>query len=273
MGDVQYLRDPINWMMAAEVQLRAASLLNETLRARLAGEGSKPTPQGEGVVDDGFPVDLELMRPILLLGGLALELAFKAVIIAQEPSAISDDGEPDWSRSETDHSLTKLAMRANLLDLEIDFLRRLEPFVIWGGLDPVGRDACSELSLIESYAGTHAKKVMREIARIYHLCRERISALLNDGPCLLHLRSDRVAKANFLRRTVRKYFVYRSTQMRMARLHSSDCIHVIRQRGKTAPPTQGIWLGPFESYDEAADVMKLLGLRNTGLCQQCKPLR
>lgn len=179
MTDVDRLRSPMNWMISAQTQLRAARVLNDKLQARFAGEGMKPDPNrpGAGTVDDFFVIDMELFKPIYMLAGLSLELAFKAIIVRHDPNCIDVNGKPDWQKGKDGHSLTKLAARSQLPDLDFDLLAELEPFISWKGRYPAAsHESFYEPPTLINFAGGHTSDVLDQIEKMFNLARAQAIA-------------------------------------------------------------------------------------------------
>ena len=170
----KYLRDPSNWIMAAQLQLRAARLLSDKVNARIGGEGQTPRPGEGSTVDAMVIVDMDLFRPMYMLGGLALELVFKAAIVLNEPNAISDNGKGDWQNTGDGHRLTSLATRSGVPGLDTNLLATLEPFVSEKGRYPVDPETFYGDGALENFAGSHTAGIMDQIEKMYKSARQHI---------------------------------------------------------------------------------------------------
>lgn len=174
------LRHPINWIISAQTQMRAARLLNDKLQARFAGDGFTPDENrpGAGTVDDFFIVDMDLFKPIYMLAGLSIEMAFKAVIVRQEPNCIDASGLADWQkRGKGGHSLTELAVRSKVPNLDFELLQNIEPFITWKGRYPASDlKAFYEPPSWINFAGGHTSDVLDSVEKMLNAARARAMA-------------------------------------------------------------------------------------------------
>jgi hypothetical protein len=173
--NADHLRDPTSWIMSAQVHRRAAHVLNDKLQSRFGGEGVMPKPGGGGVIrDPNFLVDLEMFKPIYMLAALSLELIFKAVIVARDPTAIDDNGRADWQRHAGGHDLVALANRTQLAGLDFALLERIEPFVTWKARYPADRETFYEPPVQENFADTMIGDRLEQINKMYRIAYDEI---------------------------------------------------------------------------------------------------
>ena len=168
--------DPSIWAMNAQLLMRAARVICAQHEA--AFSKIRPRPSGGGVIDDLTMVDMELFRVYYLLAGLALELQFKAILVAKSPT-IALKG-VNWGCG--GHDLKGLAQLAGIeLASASDFIEHLTQVVIWRGKYPVDTRGSHlyEANLL-NFGGSHVwGDSQSQIEKIYELGREAYRQAVN----------------------------------------------------------------------------------------------
>jgi hypothetical protein len=133
--------DPAAWLEHARtMRLAAEPILQRFLEIR-------ETPQ----VDDGIRLEkLAYVRAYMLLTGIAFENLLKGIAAARGLASARPDFALDQSLSGTrgGHGLTGMAktLALRLNPAELDYLRRLEEYVVWAGRYPVSKKATDFLA-------------------------------------------------------------------------------------------------------------------------------
>lgn len=125
---------------------------------------------------------LHVGASFLMLAGFAIEALLKGVLIARDPTAVSDGGLPRWLLT---HNLASLMKRANvpLTEDETELVQRLAEAVQWRGRYPVPRRACElpdshsvGLSDVNNFRALY-DRLERELSRIMGY----VGGALGDG--------------------------------------------------------------------------------------------
>ena len=160
------------WAMNAQLLMRAARIICAQHEASFSEDKITPKPCGGGIINDPWTiVDLELFRVYYLLAGLALELQFKAVLVAKNPAIVLKG--VNWGCG--GHDLKGLAQ---LADIEISpyssLIEHLTQAVIWRGIYPVDtRGSHLYDANFLNFGGSHAwGDSNNQIEKIYELGRE-----------------------------------------------------------------------------------------------------
>ena len=157
------------WAMNAQLLMRAARIICAQHEASFSESKNTPKPSGGGIINDPWTiVDLELFRVYYLLAGLALELQFKAILVAKNP-AIALKG-VNWGCS--GHDLKGLAQLAGIeVSSYSSLIKHLTQTVIWRGKYPVDtRGSHLYDANFLSFGGSHVwGDSKNQIEKIYEL--------------------------------------------------------------------------------------------------------
>ena len=125
-----FARSATRWLTAATELRMSADLVGDRF-AEAVGNLLKGREPGQY---------LHVGAAFLMLAGFAIEALLKGIVIARDPSTVSDGRFPKWLLN---HDLARLMKRANvsLTEDEAQLVRRLAEAVQWRGRYPVPRHA------------------------------------------------------------------------------------------------------------------------------------
>jgi hypothetical protein len=173
--------DPSIWAMNAQLLMRAARIICAQHEGSFSEGKITPRPGGGGIVNDPWTViDFELFRVYYLLAGLALELQFKAILVARNPT-IALKG-VNWGCGRGGHDLKGLAQLAGIeISSYSSLIKHLTEAVIWRGKYPVDtRGSHLYEANFLNFGGSHVwGDSKNQIEKIYELGCEAYQQAVN----------------------------------------------------------------------------------------------